>query len=235
MTIEHVAVIGPGNVGGDLGVRLARSGVVVTFGVRSGQPVPRIVEATQGRAKWATPADAARAADAIVLALPANVVLDVARGLGDLRGKIVVDANNPLRMDMPVRNARTGDVAPDGATRAGPVWNPPPEGSLAQALAAALPGARVLKAFNTFGHEFHADPQTAAGAVTVPIAGDDADAKADLAALARKAGFAPLDCGPLRNASLLENLATLWVHLAMAGGQGREVAWQLVKRVSSPA
>jgi 8-hydroxy-5-deazaflavin:NADPH oxidoreductase len=212
MTIEHVAVIGPGNVGGDLGVRLSNGGVGVTFGVRSGQPVPRIVEATRGRAKWATPADAARAADAIVLALPAKVVLDVARGLGDLRGKIVVDANNPLRMD------------------AGPVWNPPPEGSLAQALAAALPGARVLKAFNTFGHEFHADPQTAAGAVTVPIAGDDAEAKSDLAALARKAGFAPLDCGPLRNAALLENLATLWVHLAMFGGQGREIAWQLVRR-----
>ncbi|HWB80060.1 MAG TPA: NAD(P)-binding domain-containing protein [Nannocystaceae bacterium] len=165
----------------------------------------------------ATPADAARAADAIVLALPANVVVDVARGLGDLRGKIVIDANNPLRMEA-------------GAGRAGPVWNPPPEGSLAQALAAALPGARVIKAWNTFGHEFHADPRTAAGPVTVPIAGDDADAKADVAALAHRAGFAPLDCGPLRNASLLENLATLWVHLAMAGGQGRDVAWQLVRR-----
>lgn len=212
MAIHEVAVIGPGNVGGDLGVRLANSGVSVTFGVRSGKEVPRISEASEGNVKWAAPADAARAADAIVLALPANVVVEVARGLGDLRGKIVIDANNPLRMDK------------------GPVWNPPPEGSLAQALAAALPGARVIKAWNTFGHEFHADPRTEAGPVTVPIAGDDADAKADVAALAHRAGFAPLDCGPLRNASLLENLATLWVHVAMAGGQGRDVAWQLVRR-----
>lgn len=212
MSIEHVAVIGPGNVGGDLGVRLANNGVVVTFGVRSGQPVPRIVAATSGRARWAAPAEAAQAADTIVLALPASAVLDVARGLGDLRGKIVVDANNPLRMDH------------------GPVWNPPPEGSLAQALAAVLPGARVVKAWNTFGHELHADPRTEAGPVTVPIAGDDAEAKADVAALARASGFAPVDCGPLRNAALLENLATLWVHLAMAGGLGRDIVWQLVRR-----
>lgn len=230
MAIHEVAVIGPGNVGGDLGVRLANSGVSVTFGVRSGKEVARLSEAAEGNVKWAVPADAARAADAIVLALPANIVVEVARGLGDLRGKIVIDANNPLRMDTPVRNERTGNVAPDGATRAGPVWNPPPEGSLAQALAAALPGARVIKAWNTFGHEFHADPRTPAGPVTVPIAGDDADAKADVAALAHRAGFAPLDCGPLRNASLLENLATLWVHVAMAGGQGRDVVWQLVRR-----
>jgi 8-hydroxy-5-deazaflavin:NADPH oxidoreductase len=212
MAIETVAVIGPGNVGGDLGVRLARSGTQVIFGVRAGKDVPKLVAQGEGRIRCALPADAAQAADMIVLALPAGAVLDAARGLGDLRGKIVVDANNPLRMDH------------------GPVWNPPPEGSLAQALAAVLPGARVLKAWNTFGHELHADPRTTAGPVSMPIAGDDAEAKAELAALAQRAGFAPIDCGPLRNASLLENLATLWIHLAMVGGQGRDVAWQLVRR-----
>ncbi len=208
-TIRTVAVIGPGNVGGDLGTRLAASGVRVTFGVRGGKDLPKLAGPNVG---FASPAEAAAQADAIVLALPANVVVDVARGLGDLEGKIVVDANNCLKMDR------------------GPVWNPPPEGSLAQAIAAAVPSARVVKAFNTFGHEYHGDPRTAAGPVTVPIAGDDADAKAAIAELARTAGFAPVDCGPLRNAGLLENLAILWIHLAMAGGQGREIAWQLVGR-----
>ncbi len=212
MTIETIAIIGPGNVGGDLGRTLARAGIRVVFGVRAGKDAPALTAGSQGRITTATPADAARQADAIVLALPAAAVLDVARGLGELQGKIVIDANNPLRIDR------------------GPVWNPPPEGSLAQALAAALPGARVLKGWNTFGHEFHADPRTAAGPVTVPFAGDDAEAKQAAMELARKAGFAPVDCGPLRNAALLENLAVLWIHLAMAGGQGRAIAWQLIGR-----
>jgi hypothetical protein len=39
-----------------------------------------------------------------------------------------------------------------------------------------------------------------------------------------------IDAGPLRNAALLESLATLWMHLAMKGGQGRHVAFKLLKR-----
>lgn len=209
MTIRTVAVIGPGKVGGDLGSQLARSGVQVIFGVRGGKDLAKLAGPNVA---FASPPEAAAKADAIVLALPANVVVEVARGLGDLGGKILIDANNCLKMDH------------------GPVWNPPPEGSLAQALAAAVPSARVVKAFNTFGHEYHGDPRTAAGPVTVPIAGDDAEAKADVAELARTGGFAPVDCGPLRNAGLLENVAILWIHLAIAGGHGREIAWQLVGR-----
>lgn len=209
MTTPTLAILGPGNVGTALGRRLAASGCSIVFGTRSGKDPGKLGGENM---RVATPTDAAASADIVVLALPAGVVLEVARGLGDLAGKIVVDANNPLRIDR------------------GPVWNPPPEGSMAQALQAALPQARVVKAWNTFGHEFHADPQTAVGPVSMPIAGDDAAAKATIAEIATRAGFAPIDAGPLRNAALLENLAILWIHLAMAGGQGRGIAWQLVGR-----
>lgn len=156
-------------------------------------------------------AEAVKGADVVFVALPANVTVDVMKGAGDLGGKIVVDCTNP--------------VGP-GITHA-----PPPEGSVTAALAKALPGARVVKAFNVFGKEFHADPRLAHGlAVDVPIAGDDAQAKATVAAIAEKAGFAPMDAGPLRNAAVLENLAILWIHMAMVGGKGRDVAWKLMSR-----
>ncbi|MCA9708889.1 MAG: hypothetical protein KDK70_23795, partial [Myxococcales bacterium] len=104
------------------------------------------------------------------------------------------------------------------------------EGSNSAALAAALPGARVIKAFNTFGAEFHADPSLPGGGADVPIAGDDAEARQRVADLAESAGFTPIDAGPLRNAAVLENVAMLWIHLATVGGHGRSGAFKLVSR-----
>jgi hypothetical protein len=51
-----------------------------------------------------------------------------------------------------------------------------------------------------------------------------------VAAIARAAGFEPIDAGPLRNAAVLENLAMLWIHLAMVGGHGRQVGFKLLGR-----
>lgn len=207
-----LAIIGKGNVGSSLGARLGAAGYPVTFGVRAGSDPGDLLQRVPG-AQIATPEAAAAGADVIFLAVPGPVAVDAARALGDLSGKVLVDCNNPVRWD------------------AGPVWNPPPEGSLTQALAAALPGTRVLKAFNTFGAEYHADPAIdAETAIDVFIAGDDVDAKTALTGIAQRAGFATVDAGPLRNAPVLENLAVLWIHLALAGGQGRDIAFKMLRR-----
>jgi 8-hydroxy-5-deazaflavin:NADPH oxidoreductase len=156
-------------------------------------------------------ADAVKGADVVFVALPGGVAVETMKSAGDLGGKIVVDCTNP--------------VGP-GITHA-----PPPEGSIAAALAKALPAARVVKAFNVFGAEFHANPELSHGLVVdVPMASDDAGAKAAVAAIAERAGFAPMDAGPLRNAALLESLAILWIHVAIVGGRGRGSAWKLVPR-----
>jgi len=101
---------------------------------------------------------------------------------------------------------------------------------LGQAVAKALPKARVLKGFNQFGAEFHLDPAIAGTKADVYLAGDDAQAKADVSEIAASAGFEPVDAGPLRNASVLENLAMLWIHLSSVGGKGRTVAFKLLSR-----
>jgi len=143
--------------------------------------------------------------------VPGGVAVEAATALGDLTGKVLVDCTNPIRWDQ------------------GPVWAPPAEGSNAAALAKALPGVAVVKAFSTFGAEFHADPSLSEGPVDVQLAGD-AEGRSRVADLARHAGFCPIDAGPLRNAAVLENLAVLWIHLATVGGHGREVAFKLLSR-----
>lgn len=210
--MTNVAMIGSGNVGGSLGARLSRAGVPVRFGVREPKDLSALL-ARSGPDAAVTPiAEACAWADAVFLAVPGRAAIPAAQGLGPLDGKILVDCTNPLRFD------------------GGPVWAPPPEGSNAAAIAGLCPGARVLKAFNTFGAEFHDDPATSAGPADVPFAGDDPAAKHAFARLCEAAGFRALDAGPLRNAAVLENLAVLWIHLAMVGGQGREVTFKLVGR-----
>jgi 8-hydroxy-5-deazaflavin:NADPH oxidoreductase len=209
---ETIAIIGTGNVGGALAVRLGRAGYAVRLGAREGKNLRELVERAGASARVDTPAQAAAAADVVMLAVPGKAVVEAAMALGDLTGKVVVDCTNPVGWD------------------AGPVWAPPAEGSNAAALAAALPGVRVVKAFNTFGAEFHADPTLPGGPADVQIAGDDAAARGTVAAIAERAGFTPVDVGPLRNAALLESLAILWIHLATVGGRGRDAAFKLVAR-----
>ncbi|MGH7285317.1 MAG: NADPH-dependent F420 reductase [Polyangiaceae bacterium] len=210
--MAKVAVIGAGNVGGNLGTRLSNSGIDVKFGVREGTDTKALLAKTKG-ATSASVEDAAKWGDIVFLAVPGNVALDVAKQLAKiLEGKIVVDCNNPLTW------------------KEGPVWNPPAEGSLAQAIAKAAPGSRVVKGFNQFGAEFHLDPSLPGGGANVFLAGDDADAKKAVTEIANKAGFRAVDAGPLRNAGVLENVAMLWIHLAMVGGQGRDFAFVMQRR-----
>ena len=195
-----IAIVGTGNVGGALGARLLEAGHEVRFGTRAADPE---LVARFGQERVSLLAEVARDVEVVILAVPGGVLVEVARGLGPLDGKILVDCTNPIRWD------------------AGPVWTPPAEGSNAAALAAAFPSAHVVKAFNQFGAETHADPSYGSRHADVFFAGDSTDAKARVAQLALDTGFSPVDAGPLRNAAVLENLAVLWIHLATVGGLGR--------------
>ena len=99
-------------------------------------------------------------------------------------------------------------------------------------LAAAYPRARWVKGFNTFGAQFHRSPVLADTAIDVHLASDDPEAKSRVAGIAEHAGFAVVDAGPLRNAAVLENLAVLWIHLALVEGHGRFIGFELLERES---
>jgi predicted dinucleotide-binding enzyme len=212
----RIAIVGAGSVGGNLGIRLARSGFSIRFGVREGSKAKDVIAQCEGKAEATSIPEAAKWADVIFLAVPGNAVMEAAQAMGDISGKVLVDCNNPLKWD------------------AGPVHTPPPEGSLTAALAKAFPKARLVKGFNTFGYEFHRDPMLGEMPIDVQLAGDDAEAKALVSSIAIRAGFRILDMGPLRNAAHLESLAILWIHMAMKAGLGRDIGFKLLKRVYGP-
>jgi predicted dinucleotide-binding enzyme len=143
--------------------------------------------------------DADVTGDIVVLAVPYPALADVVSKRGDrLDGKVVVDITNPL-------NVETFDSL-----------TVPPDSSAAAELAEQLPGARVLKAFNTNFAATLASGTVGGETTTVLIAGDDADAKADLTNLVTAAGLRVLDAGSLHRARELEALGFLQITLAAA-------------------
>ncbi len=200
-----MAIIGDGNVGRALATRMLACDIAVRFGVRSPGETHDDVALTQ--VPRLSIADTVRDAEIVWLTVPAEAAVQALAQAPLRDGQIIVDCTNPVKWEN------------------GPVLAPPPEGSVAQQLAAAYPRARVLKSFNHFGAEIHVDPVLARVPADVYVAGDDSVARARLIEIANTMGFTGCDAGSLRNAALLENLAVLWIHLATVGGQGRQFAF----------
>ncbi len=144
-------------------------------------------------------ADAQRvpAGDVVVLALPYPAVEGVLAGRADqFRGKVVVDITNPL--DFETFDSLTV----------------PADSSAAAEIAGLLPGARIVKAFNTNFAGTLSSGTVGGQPTTVLVAGDDAEAKAEVSALVTDAGLRVIDAGALRRARELEAIGFLQITLA---------------------
>jgi predicted dinucleotide-binding enzyme len=206
----RIGIVGSGNVGGTLGRRFAESGHEVTFGSRRPDSAEAKELARIPGARVASPREAAQSSEVIVLATPWPATEAALRDLGGLAGKVLLDATNPL-------TDRYDTIAPDVPSSGG------------ELVAKWAPGAKVVKIFNTIGYNVMANPSFAAGPATLLYAGDDPGAKNVAHDLAAKIGFHPIDAGPLSKSLVLEYFAILWIGLAF-GGQGREIAFQLMRR-----
>jgi 8-hydroxy-5-deazaflavin:NADPH oxidoreductase len=206
-----IAVIGAGSVGGTLARRWAERGHEVTLGLRRApdEEVRKLVDASGGRIRTASVKDAAQGAEVVVLATPWGAVKDALSSAGPLDGKVLLDTTNPVAPGL------TLDVGPNGE-------------SAGERVAALAPGARVVKVFNTTGNNNMANPVYGGEPTVMFYAGDDAAAKDVAKKLASDLGFYAVDAGPLVRARQLENLAMLWITLAV--GLGREIAFKLVRR-----
>lgn len=200
-----IAIIGAGTVGGALARGWARAGHRIVLGVRD--PAASAALAVETGAQIMTPPEAAQVTEVIVLSLPWGVAEEVARSLGDLTGRIVIDCMNPLiRVD--------GRMTLDrGHTTSG-----------AEALAGWLPGARVVKTLNQVGAEVMMQNARMAHRPALFMAGDDAAAKDTVAGLLTDLGFEPLDAGALVQARILEPYALVWINQSLMRGRGRNWA-----------
>lgn len=197
---DTIAIIGAGRLGQALGQALAREQHAVHHGVPD--PAKHAVLAGE-RIRVGTVAEAVQDAGIVVLATPYDAALQVARETGDWGGRILVDATNPIG---PGLSGLTVGTTTSGA----------------EEIARLARHARVVKAFNTTGFENVVDPQYRAGALFMPVAGDDATAREAVMALAARIGFDAVDAGPLAVARYLEPMAMVWIDLAFRRGQGRD-------------
>ena len=192
-----IAILGTGNVGQRLNQLLSPHATSVLLCAH--HPQPGNPGFAQGAAQ----------ADVVLLAIPFTSLAEVLPGLqNSLRGKVVVDCTNPLNAD----------------------WSPlllGQENSAGEETARLLPGARVVKAFNTiFADVMTAERQDRGGLrATAFVAGDDRQAKATVLSLASAAGFAPLDVGPLTMARHLEAMAHLNIQIAVGQKGGTNAAF----------
>ncbi|MEO7664187.1 MAG: NADPH-dependent F420 reductase, partial [Candidatus Limnocylindrales bacterium] len=192
--LMKIAIIGTGNVGSALGGSFVRAGHDVTFAAQDGEKA-RKVAGEVGASAAASSNDAVRGADVIVLAVPYASAGSVADEIATAaRGKVVVDATNPLNADYSGLSTEGG---PSGAER----------------IAAKLDGAFVVKAFNTLFASIQADPGAGGQIVDGLLAGDDAASKSTVAELERSIGLRPVDAGSLQGARQLEALA--WLNISM--------------------
>ncbi len=207
----RVGILGSGLMGGKLGTLFARAGHEVVFSyAHSRKKLERLAREAGGAARAGAPAEAARDADALVLAVHWSRVDDVVDQAGDLSGKVVVSCSLPMSEDdsgLVVGHASSG----------------------VEELARRLPAARLVAAFNTVPSEvlfsvFEARAQ--ASRPSLVYYGDDAGAKDVAARLIRDVGFEPVDAGPLRIGRYAEPFALLMAQLAYEGEGGVELAYR---------
>jgi predicted dinucleotide-binding enzyme len=194
-----IGVLGSGNVGQTLGAGFAKHRHQVTLGTRDSDA--ESVRSWQAKTPGATVgsfAEAAKFGEIVVISVLARAVEDVIRLAGpeNLRGKTVIDTNNPIADAPPV----------DGVLQ----YMTGPNESLAEKIQALLPGARVVKAFNSVGAALMVNPRFEQGTPTMCLCGNDAQAKAQVSEIIRQFGWEPFDCGSIVAARALEPLCILW-------------------------
>lgn len=207
-----VTVIGAGNMGAAFVKQLTLAGHQVSVTARNLEKAQALAAAHPG-AKAVASADAAAASDVLILATGYADAVTALQGVGDLTGKVVIDITNPLTPDY--MGLTLGHSS-----------------SAAEEIAKAVPGAEVVKAFNTVFAAVLADGADFGNGQTVSVfvASDGERAKQTAKALAESMGFATVDAGGLKNARYLEPVAGFNIYLGYGAGLGTSIAPTWIKR-----
>jgi 8-hydroxy-5-deazaflavin:NADPH oxidoreductase len=206
-----IGILGSGLMGGKLGTLWARAGHEVVFSyAKTNGKLERLAKEAGGKAKAGTVAEAAKDADALLLAVHWSRVDDVLKQAGNLSGKAL------LTCSLPMDAQNTKLIL--GLTTSG-----------AEELGKKVPKAKVVSAFNTVPSEvlfgvFKAkakNPQP-----SLVYCGDDSAAKKTAAKLISDVGFEPYDIGGLKAARYTEPFTMIVAEIAYGGKKGPEMAYR---------
>jgi predicted dinucleotide-binding enzyme len=179
-----IGVIGGGHIGSTVGTLWVKSGHPVMFSSRHPEELAPLVQGLGDLAKAGTVAEAIAFGDVVFIAVPYNAYPQIGKDYGSaLAGKVVLDAGNATA-------ARDGELSVEAK-----------EEGIGATSAKYLPGAKIVRAFNSMGYKFFVSEAGRAGdRMAIPLAGDDKDALTIASALVHDAGFDPVVIGPLSRA-----------------------------------
>lgn len=203
-----IAIIGTGNVGGTLATKWAKCGHEITLGVRDTTNFKGKELLNNPNTTVETITQAVKKSEVILIATPAITAVDVAQSLGNTDGKVIIDTMNIVMGKGPSGFSNTTD-----------------------AILANTQTKDVVKCFNTTGFNNMVNPIYNNTAIDVFVAGDSLKGKDIATQLAKDAGFGECySVGGNDRFELLEKFAFFWINLAMFQGQGRDIAFKLLKR-----
>lgn len=181
--IRSIGILGAGRLGQAFASRAVAAGLRVILSNSRGPASLADAVARLGPLAEAGTVEQAAAADLVLVSIYWPALADALRPL-DLRGRIVIDANNPALLP----DFRQAELGGRTSTEVFMDW---------------APGARVVKAFNTLPTGvLESDPAQGGGRRVAFLSGDDADAKTVVAQLAERLGFAPVDLGSLKQGAV---------------------------------
>ena len=202
----NIAIIGTGNVGGALAANWSEKGHIIRLGVQDVHQFKGAPLLNNPNTTVHPIGEAVAGSEVILIAIPPAAIVGVLQQMGDVSGKVIIDATNAVRQ------------APD------------PYPTVYHCLADKTT-AEVVKCFNTTGFENMRDPVYDGRGIDMFMAGESVRAKAVAQQLALDAGFAScLDFGNGSKVELLEKFALSWINLAIMQGHGRNMAFRVVKR-----
>jgi hypothetical protein len=202
-----IAIIGSGNVGGALAQQWVKAGHTVLIGAKFPLSDKNIQLATKiGEDRFTSVANAVGQSEVVLIATPPMAIFDILEEMGEVSGKIIIDATNAVRQ------------------------KPSPYDTVYHALSEKTT-AKVVKCFNSTGFENMLNPVYQGEKIDMFMAGENEEAKQTVKQLALDAGFGTCwDFGKGDKVSLLEQFALSWINLAIMQGNGRDIAFRVVRR-----
>jgi len=177
----NIGILGAGNIGANAARLFAKAGHDVRIANSRGpQSLAGLVAEVGPKLGASTAEDAVAFGDVVLLAVPWSAAEEAIPEAGPYEDKIVIDAMNPYTADFEIEDL--GDRTSSEITKT------------------LVPGARLVKAFNTIFYRRLASegrPKGTKGRLAIPVAGDDAGAKAVVMNLIDEIGFDPIDSGSL--------------------------------------
>jgi predicted dinucleotide-binding enzyme len=200
----NIAVIGAGKVGGTLAEKWAKKGHKIIIGAKDPSTKQHWTEIDNISVSKID--DAVENVEVILVAVPVPAIVEIAESLGDLSGKIIIDATNS-------------------------VFTKPQPYETGFSAFQTINNAKLVKGFNTTGFENLKDTEYEGKPIDMFMAGSDVEAKDVMRQLSLDAGFENCyDFGGDDKVGLVEQFAFAWINLAIMQGEGRNIAFKVLKR-----